>query len=368
MHVLLKILDKVESRLPTFRRSLTYEIANTAPGLRATRVDSMVVDMALTIDVHPYCLGIKPESKSQVYVPENMQLVLHEVDSIFDFAETRRTDARTLVHGSWPIPAMISRLQVQNLGQETRAVVVTEHRNIKAYTQHISGSTALPGLDGIILIMLGGYADYAAREFLCLLYKDSTMTRVPFLWVSDCDADGIQNFAQCKYGSRTAAFASPIMVCPALEYAGMALSMFEEAVKKAPGRQLQHTKRQKTNLSAAETAALKKDYEATAAKKKAVVLGRKRTAANQERTVSILNALERAAFGSGTDRIALECLQALVDGQASLPMTCVNEVDNHGILYVVRDTVAAARGEEYEDVAVMMLCDSLRQAFDAHGS
>ena len=65
-----------------------------------------------------------------------------------------------------------------------------------------------------------GFPSGATREFLHMLAKDPVMSNVPFLYVSDHDFQGVQIFQVFKYGAVASAYASDILVCSRLIWAG----------------------------------------------------------------------------------------------------------------------------------------------------
>ena len=53
-----------------------------------------------------------------------------------------------------------------------------------------------------------------------MLAKDRALSIVPFLYISDHDFQGVQIFQVLKYGAVASAYASDILVCSRLIWAG----------------------------------------------------------------------------------------------------------------------------------------------------
>lgn len=83
---------------------------------------------------------------------------------------------------------------------------------------HSIGANKLKDIAGIMLVMVSRwislrngctnmaqttrFPDFAAREFLQLLSRSSSLTDVPFLRLSNCDAYGLDQFYILQQGCR----------------------------------------------------------------------------------------------------------------------------------------------------------------------
>lgn len=155
VHILNQIIGKVQAKTVYKKRLFFYETAVEERGLGAQKVSDIFVDISLTNQVHPCRLGLLMEPKSKVYVPGKCQIELDLVQNIFSYYDTGRTKRETLAEAkAHMVPGMVKGLRVVPSGQAVRAVVVSEHRNIVDALLSVSGDTAIPGLEGVILVMV----------------------------------------------------------------------------------------------------------------------------------------------------------------------------------------------------------------------
>ncbi|KAL8972361.1 MAG: hypothetical protein Q9197_002809 [Variospora fuerteventurae] len=92
---------------------------------------SMVMNWAVTLEVHPFCLGIALESTGSVFTPEGFKIKCTQKLNMITRVETHWV----IQPGREPIPGNIVDLKVINR-KDIEAIVVTEHRNL---------NTDLPG-------------------------------------------------------------------------------------------------------------------------------------------------------------------------------------------------------------------------------
>ncbi|KAK5467039.1 hypothetical protein LTS15_000009 [Exophiala xenobiotica] len=154
-------------------------------------------DLALTLDVHPFHLGVQPEPTAKVSIPDGVELHVAEARSAWE-----------ALNGSGRFQSVLSSGTI-------RAVVVCEHRSIRDYFPHDTADS----FRGVFIVMTGGCPDVAVREFLHLLSVHPAMSNKPFLYVSDCDPSAIEMYGILKYGSKNHAFAAPTMTCSQLKWA-----------------------------------------------------------------------------------------------------------------------------------------------------
>ena len=173
---------------------------------------SIACDLALTIGVHPMCLGIIPDSSGSIALPPSVRIKYTLVKHLQKGEEIEKNmKANSTVN----IEPLIKNLTVEIEGSSPTAVLVTEHENLKrVLTEHESA----PG--NVILVMSQGYPTKATREFLHMLSLDPALRRTPFLYTSDHDLQGLQIFQALKYGCNSSAESNHIMVCSKLQWAG----------------------------------------------------------------------------------------------------------------------------------------------------
>lgn len=137
-----------------FKRGEYYKLCIPNQGLGQRKLEELIRTLALTLGVHPYRLGQMTESKSQVFVPAGCRVACKVVTNIFVWKEHGTTITKRLDSGSHLVPGMVVSMDVQQLGQEVRAVIVTEHRNVKASLDQFVSSDTIDGLAGVIVVMV----------------------------------------------------------------------------------------------------------------------------------------------------------------------------------------------------------------------
>ena len=113
-------------------RFLQYQEADK---MTAAQARTALHELALTIGVHEWTLGVVPQASGEVYIPAGRALVCDRVTDILRYHRTDKPDAKyrkrfTLNEKSTsPIEPLIVKLEIR--GKAPAAVIVVEHRNIK---------------------------------------------------------------------------------------------------------------------------------------------------------------------------------------------------------------------------------------------
>ncbi|KAK5312999.1 hypothetical protein LTR70_007839 [Exophiala xenobiotica] len=82
-----------------YNRSLYYQLIDEKLGLTKSKSESILLDIALTGKVHPYCLGLKAEGKSLVVVPQGCKVKLTLVTNLLLWADDQsKTTELTFEH------------------------------------------------------------------------------------------------------------------------------------------------------------------------------------------------------------------------------------------------------------------------------
>ncbi|KAK5095505.1 hypothetical protein LTS08_008148 [Lithohypha guttulata] len=363
--MIILIQTKVMSHIVYERRHFFYEVQQKAFGLKNEVVKEIFDDIALTIGVHPFRLGAIPEARSQIFVPEQCQLTLKVVGNIFDYYDKGTLSTVMVNRGrKQPLPVMIESLEVS---QETsvRAVVVTEHRNLTSALSMFQGTGALPGTHGIMVVMTGGFPDLSVREFLHLLSDE--LPETPFLWLSDCDSHGIAEWLACRNGSATSAWASPSMVCPRLQFVGLTTDMLDAVADSHADRKLARIRALANRDSNDVLETKHRAWKRWAAARKAAILSHASSNSENEAQQKRLLAIRRGdLLVKQPDSVAQQVFDHLQDGNAPLPLACVDTIEPFGIVFVVRDAVASVLGETSvfrDNVPLIFEQDSLRADF-----
>lgn len=123
-------------------------------GLSMAQIKRITNDLALSIGVHPWAFGIRPEGTGHLVLPPGITVEASVVTNMAAFRATGATEKFTWEHNNAEfhlIPAFIQsiRILVKRKAECTvRATVVVEHRNLK---QIVTGAQAIPG---VIFVMV----------------------------------------------------------------------------------------------------------------------------------------------------------------------------------------------------------------------
>ncbi|KAI4113262.1 MAG: hypothetical protein LQ345_005715 [Seirophora villosa] len=182
-------------------------------------VKRKVMDVALTLGIHPAAFGVQQEDSGKITTPEGVTLENTTVTDIFSYEDRQRSGkapkslpgtTQRRMHGEHSIPLLVLDVNVKRQSSaRIDAVVVVEHQNLSKLA-----------LKNVLLVMTAGFPSSATKEYLHLLSQSSKLRNVPFLYFGDHDMQGFTIFQALKYGSKNAAWGSKAMVCPQLEYAG----------------------------------------------------------------------------------------------------------------------------------------------------
>ena len=200
----------------TMLRFMQYQ---EAVEMTAAQSRNALHELALTIGVHEWTLGVIPQATGEVFLPKKMSIKCIEVTNILGYHRGDQPDPAfeqtvTLKPSrEHPIKPLIKSLTFE--GRLPTAVVVVEHRNLKKHVPCLDENQ-----DDYILVMTAGYPSAAAREFLHMLAKDKSLAHVPFLYFGDHDFQGIDIYKVLKTGSAKSAESSRSMVCSRLRWAG----------------------------------------------------------------------------------------------------------------------------------------------------
>lgn len=181
------------------------------------QIKRVVEDLALSIGVHPWAFGFRPEGTGHLVLPPGITIEAIVVEKLFAFRN--RSDVATKTY-KWrytqgeiiTIPAFIQRLKIRVGPTGIRAVVVVGHHNLRT---PMAKPEAVPG---VILVATSGSAGASTTELLYML--DIELSGFPFLYVSDHDFPGFQIYYNLKYGSNDRAYCSHISVCSRLQWVG----------------------------------------------------------------------------------------------------------------------------------------------------
>ncbi|KAL8756500.1 MAG: hypothetical protein Q9184_004482 [Pyrenodesmia sp. 2 TL-2023] len=224
-------------RQPLKSRFIEYK--EVYPGMPGSlpAIKRKMLDLALTVGVHPAALGIMYEESGKVGLPNGVTIHANQVADIFNFNDRDKTRSKLpadscktrviTTGGEKAIPRSVIDMKATWSTQHVKinAVIVVEHRNLAGIiTQHDFA------MKDVLVVMVctnkaffdltAGYPSGATKEFLHMLSNDRNLIDKPFLYFGDHDMQGFSIFQTIKYGSKNAAWASPSMVCPRLHYVG----------------------------------------------------------------------------------------------------------------------------------------------------
>ncbi|KAL9598691.1 MAG: hypothetical protein Q9179_003817 [Wetmoreana sp. 5 TL-2023] len=201
------------------------------------RARRLMLDLALTINVHPSALGIMGEDGGQVSVPKLVSIELTRVTNAIAYNDRDKNPSQDfkrvakLTPGIYKIPDLVLSLKVATrkhgkVGGKIDAIVVAEHRNLSEVLLREKLA-----VEDVIVVLTAGFPDSATKEFLHLLSTAKKTKDLLFLYLGDHDPAGYSIFQCLKYGSRMSAWATPISVCPQLRYVGPTLEDLKESAK-----------------------------------------------------------------------------------------------------------------------------------------
>lgn len=151
--VVLNMIERVGYERPVMQRTIQYELASGS--MTAEEARNMANHVAITCGLHPSTLGIIPDSDALVTIPTDCELLVSEVVDLFQWRNHGKKHTITKLKGfnkSISRHVLQIRLKHSPSNKALRAVVVVEHRNLKAALDK-----AVPGsadLQGMIVIMV----------------------------------------------------------------------------------------------------------------------------------------------------------------------------------------------------------------------
>ncbi|KAL8944145.1 MAG: hypothetical protein Q9216_000650 [Gyalolechia sp. 2 TL-2023] len=220
VHVGCHIMRILDSHKATTARNFQYVTTGGGKGRTKARMKQMWFNWAVTLEIHPLCLGINLDSTGVIVVPDGLRIEVRTRPSLLH----REIVQKTLCHGRHPIPTNVQSINLSFRVQKyIRAVVVTEHRNINTELDGFSEHTR-----DVIIVMTAGYPCLATREFLRLLVDCTKIPHSKFLWVSDHDPHGFQVYTTLKFGSASMAWIAPSTCVPKLEFFGPTESQIQQ--------------------------------------------------------------------------------------------------------------------------------------------
>lgn len=121
-------------------------------------------DWAVTLQVHPWALGIVTQDQGNATIPADLNVNCEIVPNLFDNESIDRTMRGTEIS----IPSRINKMTISmSRNFALRAVVVTEHRNVDFASMAVRDH-----FRDVLLIQTGGYPTRNTKEFLNLLCQN----------------------------------------------------------------------------------------------------------------------------------------------------------------------------------------------------
>lgn len=74
------------------RRFVAYKDVETSVGMRLERLKRLMLNLALTVKVHPSALGIKAEAGGQVSNPAHRRIEMNCITDVFKYHDRHRTN------------------------------------------------------------------------------------------------------------------------------------------------------------------------------------------------------------------------------------------------------------------------------------
>ena len=212
---------------PLQQRFFSYKAGMRRHNMTGVMIQRLTLDIALTIGVHPWALGVEPDATGKVWIPKDIVLNVNVVSNIIKYRQAKNKAGRQALmelkkykNGTHTIDSMIHSLTYHAANKrKIQAVVVVEHKNMEKLMKHSKETR------GQIVVMTGGYPSNATAEFVHMLGAKLPPS-ISFQYYSDHDFEGINIFAGLKYGSLASAWASKIQNCPRLQWIGPTVDDF----------------------------------------------------------------------------------------------------------------------------------------------
>ncbi|KAL8927258.1 MAG: hypothetical protein Q9208_002434 [Pyrenodesmia sp. 3 TL-2023] len=174
---------------------------------KAPQLRNLINDIAITCRLHPTSLGVDPAEDGKVFIGRRLAVQVQRIPNVF----VQESITTAILTNGCAIPSRV--LRVRATKANVRAVVVVEHKNVGTALGWVEKNFA-----DVLIVMTQGFPTWATREFLHTLCE--TWQRTRFLCYTDHDFQGINIFTTLKYGCIRTAWASDIMSCRRLEWAG----------------------------------------------------------------------------------------------------------------------------------------------------
>ncbi|KAI4220387.1 MAG: hypothetical protein L6R36_007660 [Xanthoria steineri] len=206
-------------------RQAFYNHRIHCPGITPTSFKLLVNDIAITCGLPPEQHNsprastrqgfitnidktdhVDADESGKFYLDNKIEIRVCRVENVFTKSQVKKKPVLEEL-------ALSPVVDVVSTETRIRAVVVVEHRNLATAMMWLQ-----EGFDDVI-VMTQGFPTLATREFIQTLWRSLPLA-TPFLFYIDLDWQGAQVFTMIKYGYLRSAWASDIMVCPVLEWAG----------------------------------------------------------------------------------------------------------------------------------------------------
>lgn len=325
-----RLTNNLAKSRETMQRFLEYQQASE---MTAAQARNALHELALTIGVHEWTLGVIPQSNGEVSLPRRMKIKLTQVTDILAYHRGGKPDptyekTTMLKHAEvHPIEPLIKSLKFE--GWVPTAVVVVEHRNLKRAVRSFGQN-----LEHYVLIMTAGYPSAATREFLHKLAKDKRLAPVPFLYFGDHDFQGIDIYKVLKTGSAQQAESSRTMVCSRLQWAGPT----RQDLIDTPEKCLQSKREQyKANYPKRSDKDLNADMKKWKAAKATTVQRKFQVATKTDR--SLMRGFEKSGWLKAEPKLAAE-LEGMLEQNSKFRLADMAEVNSDYLSVFIQARVA----------------------------
>jgi hypothetical protein len=148
-------LERLDTLSPSYTRLLGYQLSTKC--FSRDSIKNRLDDVSCTVGFHPRSMGSISDARGLVSVPDGFALRVNKVTNLCLYQNNRSTGAG-IVHlrKECPIPSLVADLRLEPDAEQRftlRAVIVTEHRNIRADIARVVDDKG--GFQRCLFVMVG---------------------------------------------------------------------------------------------------------------------------------------------------------------------------------------------------------------------
>ena len=172
--IVLRLVSVINHGQSNMQRQFNYIVGKG--GIRLARIEELVTDLALTIEVHPTALVVHSDTTGLMSVPQDWTLHIDEVVEIFAYlAKDKKRNKSGISVRSYSgnqthrIPPLISKMRLKATSPgvaSIRAVFVTEHCNKQTEIDQAQDDGRFGRIGGILFVMVSEASELLTKNNL----------------------------------------------------------------------------------------------------------------------------------------------------------------------------------------------------------